>query len=110
MLRNGLEPWHVLVMVAVLVLLFGSKKLPDMARGLGKSMRILKAETAAMREGDPPAEGTAAEAVRPPAASVAGPASGAGPASAGEPATVAGPASAAGPASTPGAARQQRPS
>ncbi|AUY48214.1 Sec-independent protein translocase subunit TatA [Streptomyces sp. CB01881] len=86
MLRNGLEPWHVLVMVAVLVLLFGSKKLPDMARGLGKSMRILKAETAAMREGDPPAEGTAAEAVRPPAAT------------------------AAEPASAPGAARQQRPS
>ncbi|MFE5585501.1 Sec-independent protein translocase subunit TatA [Kitasatospora sp. NPDC056531] len=50
MLRNGLEPWHVLVMVAVLVLLFGSRKLPEMARGLGKSMRILKAETAAMRE------------------------------------------------------------
>ncbi|MFD8705466.1 Sec-independent protein translocase subunit TatA [Kitasatospora sp. NPDC059648] len=50
MLRNGLEPWHVLVMVTVLVLLFGSRKLPEMARGLGKSMRILKAETAAMRE------------------------------------------------------------
>ncbi|MFH8387502.1 Sec-independent protein translocase subunit TatA [Kitasatospora sp. NPDC018058] len=56
MLRNGLEPWHVLVMVAVLVLLFGSKKLPEMARGLGKSMRILKAETAAMREDGPPVE------------------------------------------------------
>ncbi|GAA1960049.1 Sec-independent protein translocase subunit TatA [Kitasatospora viridis] len=50
MLRNGLEPWHILVVVAVVVLLFGSKKLPDMARGLGKSMRILKAETAALRE------------------------------------------------------------
>ncbi|GAA2829736.1 Sec-independent protein translocase subunit TatA [Kitasatospora sp. CM 4170] len=63
MLRNGLEPWHLLVVVAVVVLLFGSKKLPDMARGLGKSMRILKAETAAMREAEaPPAAGdTAAE-------------------------------------------------
>ncbi|MET8622528.1 Sec-independent protein translocase subunit TatA [Kitasatospora sp. NPDC004669] len=55
MLRNGLEPWHLLVVLAVVVLLFGSKKLPDMARGLGKSMRILKAETAAMREEDPAA-------------------------------------------------------
>ncbi|WP_395292995.1 Sec-independent protein translocase subunit TatA [Kitasatospora hibisci] len=54
MLRNGLEPWHLLVVVAVVVLLFGSKKLPDMARGLGKSLRILKAETAAMREGEAP--------------------------------------------------------
>ncbi|WP_045702714.1 Sec-independent protein translocase subunit TatA [Streptomyces rubellomurinus] len=54
MLRNGLEPWHLLVMVAVLVLLFGSKKLPEMARGLGKSMRILKSETAALREDGAP--------------------------------------------------------
>ncbi|MFD4661264.1 Sec-independent protein translocase subunit TatA [Kitasatospora sp. NPDC058444] len=58
MLRNGLEPWHVLVTVAVLVLLFGSKKLPEMARGLGKSMRILKSETAAMREEEVPSGGS----------------------------------------------------
>ncbi|MEK2494966.1 Sec-independent protein translocase subunit TatA [Kitasatospora purpeofusca] len=56
MLRNGLEPWHLLVVLAVVILLFGSKKLPDMARGLGKSMRILKAETAAMREDGPAPE------------------------------------------------------
>ncbi|MGW7447556.1 Sec-independent protein translocase subunit TatA [Kitasatospora sp. NPDC054795] len=60
MLRNGLEPWHVLVTVAVLVLLFGSKKLPDMARGLGKSMRILKSETAALREEAAPPGGASA--------------------------------------------------
>ena len=57
MLRNGLEPWHLLVVLAVIILLFGSKKLPEMARGLGKSMRILKAETKALREDDAPAEG-----------------------------------------------------
>lgn len=64
MFRNGLEPWHIFLMVAVFVLLFGSKKLPEMARGLGKSMRILKAETKAMREDEPAAEadnGTAAQ-------------------------------------------------
>ncbi|MFJ8433004.1 Sec-independent protein translocase subunit TatA [Kitasatospora sp. NPDC094019] len=60
MLRNGLEPWHVLVVLAVVILLFGSKKLPEMARGLGKSMRILKAETKAMREDDTPAAADAA--------------------------------------------------
>ncbi|MFJ9441867.1 Sec-independent protein translocase subunit TatA [Kitasatospora sp. NPDC101235] len=60
MLRNGLEPWHILVVLAVVILLFGSKKLPEMARGLGKSMRILKAETKAMREEDTPADATAA--------------------------------------------------
>jgi sec-independent protein translocase protein TatA len=49
MLRNGLEPWHILLVVVICLLLFGSKKLPDAARGLGKSMRILKSEARAMR-------------------------------------------------------------
>ncbi|MFJ9632354.1 Sec-independent protein translocase subunit TatA [Streptomyces sp. NPDC091280] len=50
MLRNGLEPWHLLVVAIVVILLFGSKKLPEAARGLGKSMRILKSEAKAMKE------------------------------------------------------------
>ncbi|MFJ6082764.1 Sec-independent protein translocase subunit TatA [Streptomyces sp. NPDC092369] len=50
MLRNGLEPWHLLVVAILFILLFGSKKLPDAARGLGKSMRILKSEAKAMKE------------------------------------------------------------
>ncbi|MCX4966723.1 Sec-independent protein translocase subunit TatA [Streptomyces sp. NPDC079020] len=50
MLRNGLEPWHLLIVAIVLIVLFGSKKLPDTARALGKSMRILKSETKAMKE------------------------------------------------------------
>lgn len=50
MLRNGLEPWHLLLVAIVIILLFGSKKLPDAARGLGKSMRILKSEAKAMKE------------------------------------------------------------
>lgn len=50
MLRNALEPWHLLVVVLVMVVLFGSKKLPDTARALGKSMRILKSETKAMKD------------------------------------------------------------
>ncbi|MFB7620497.1 Sec-independent protein translocase subunit TatA [Kitasatospora sp. NPDC056181] len=53
MLRNAFEPWHLLVVVAVIALLFGSHKLPELARGLGRSMRILKAETRAMREDGP---------------------------------------------------------
>ncbi|MCB5911206.1 Sec-independent protein translocase subunit TatA [Streptomyces pinistramenti] len=50
MLRNAFEPWHLILIIAALVLLFGSKKLPDMARGLGRSMRILKSETKALKE------------------------------------------------------------
>jgi sec-independent protein translocase protein TatA len=50
MLRNGLEPWHLLIVAVVLIVLFGSKKLPDTARALGKSMRILKSEAKAIKE------------------------------------------------------------
>lgn len=50
MLRNGLEPWHLLVVAIVIIVLFGSKKLPDTARALGKSMRILKSEAKAMKD------------------------------------------------------------
>ncbi|MDH6215798.1 Sec-independent protein translocase subunit TatA [Streptomyces pseudovenezuelae] len=50
MLRNGLEPWHLLIVAIMIILLFGSKKLPEAARGLGKSMRILKSEAKAMKE------------------------------------------------------------
>ncbi|MFJ6073593.1 Sec-independent protein translocase subunit TatA [Streptomyces sp. NPDC093065] len=70
MLRNGLEPWHLLVVVVVFIALFGSKKLPDMARSLGKSARILKSEARAMRSEEEPA----APVVSPPGGS--GPAAG----------------------------------
>ncbi|MCX4830664.1 Sec-independent protein translocase subunit TatA [Streptomyces sp. NBC_00006] len=52
MFRNALEPWHLLVLGVVIIVLFGSKKLPDTARSLGKSLRILKSETKAMKESD----------------------------------------------------------
>ncbi|MFF1302364.1 Sec-independent protein translocase subunit TatA [Streptomyces sp. NPDC058307] len=64
MLRNGLEPWHLLIVAIVIIVLFGSKKLPEAARGLGKSMRILKSEAKAMKE-DGTAQSTAAPASAP---------------------------------------------
>ena len=56
---SSLSPWHVLIVVAVFVLLFGARKLPDAARSLGRSMRILKAETKALRDDDTGDEGRA---------------------------------------------------
>ncbi|GAC48447.1 Sec-independent protein translocase subunit TatA [Gordonia aichiensis] len=45
--------WHWLIVLVVVLLLFGSKKLPDAARGLGQSLRIFKSEVQEMqREGD----------------------------------------------------------
>jgi sec-independent protein translocase protein TatA len=38
------SPWKVLIIAAVVLILFGSRKMPDAARSLGRSMRILKAE------------------------------------------------------------------
>ncbi|MDT0462093.1 Sec-independent protein translocase subunit TatA [Streptomyces gibsoniae] len=54
MLRNGLEPWHLLIVAIVVIMVFGSKKLPDTARALGKSMRILKSEAKAMKDENAP--------------------------------------------------------
>jgi sec-independent protein translocase protein TatA len=56
---GGLQPWHWLIVIAVFVLLFGAKKLPDAARSLGKSMRIFKSEIKEMQADSKP-EGTAA--------------------------------------------------
>lgn len=41
---GALSPWHWAILILVVVLLFGSKRLPDAARSLGKSMRIFKSE------------------------------------------------------------------
>ncbi|MFF8986652.1 Sec-independent protein translocase subunit TatA [Streptomyces globisporus] len=54
MLRNGLEPWHLLILAVVAIAVFGSKKLPDTARALGKSVRILKSEARAMKDESTP--------------------------------------------------------
>jgi sec-independent protein translocase protein TatA len=41
---NGLQPWHLIILLVVVIVVFGSRKLPDAARSLGKSMRIFKSE------------------------------------------------------------------
>lgn len=51
---GALSIWHWLIVLAVVLLLFGSKKLPDAARGLGRSMRIFKSEIKEMQNDDKP--------------------------------------------------------
>ena len=48
----NLGPWEILIIAGVIILLFGARKMPAMARSLGQSMRILKAETKGMRNDD----------------------------------------------------------
>lgn len=47
---GALKPWHIAVLVVVLILLFGAKRLPDAARSLGRSLRIIKAETKSLHD------------------------------------------------------------
>jgi sec-independent protein translocase protein TatA len=37
-----LSDWHIIVLLFIVVLLFGGKKLPELARGLGEAMREFK--------------------------------------------------------------------
>jgi sec-independent protein translocase protein TatA len=43
------EPSHILLLLIVVVVLFGAKRLPDSARSLGKSLRIFKSEMKEMK-------------------------------------------------------------
>ena len=47
------SPWKILIVALVIIVLFGSKKLPSAARSLGQSMRILKKEVSGLHEDEP---------------------------------------------------------
>lgn len=65
---------EIILILSVVVLLFGAKKLPELARGSGRALRIFKAETKGLidEDDDKPAEPKPLEAreaeVTPPAA------------------------------------------
>jgi sec-independent protein translocase protein TatA len=56
------SPWKILIVAVVLIVLFGSKKLPHAARSLGQSMRILKREVQGLHDEDESAPAAAAQA------------------------------------------------
>lgn len=47
---GDLSPWHLLIIAAIVLVLFGSAKLPRLAKSLGESMRIFKSETQKLHE------------------------------------------------------------
>jgi sec-independent protein translocase protein TatA len=51
------RPWHILVLLIVVVVLFGSKRLPDSARSLGRSLRIFKSEMKELNKDDDKSDG-----------------------------------------------------
>lgn len=53
---GGLQGWHLIIVLAVILLLFGAAKLPALAKSVGQSARVFKGEMKAMKEEDGPAE------------------------------------------------------
>jgi|SRR5690348_11176956 sec-independent protein translocase protein TatA len=47
------SPWHILIVLLVLVVLFGSAKLPKAAKSMGEAMRIFKKEAQKLHDDDP---------------------------------------------------------
>ena len=46
--------WELVLVVIVIMVLFGAKRLPEASRSLGRSLRIFKAETKGLRDDDTP--------------------------------------------------------
>ncbi len=60
------QGWEWILIVLVILLLFGSAKLPDLARGTGRALRIFKAETKGLRDDDAQVADHAETATAPP--------------------------------------------
>jgi len=59
----GIGPPEIILIILVIVLLFGAKKLPELARGSGRALRIFKAETKGLMD-DEDDDATKTEAQR----------------------------------------------
>ena len=49
---GAFKPWHRIVILVLLILLFGANKLPDIAANLGQSLKVFKKEVKELREED----------------------------------------------------------
>jgi sec-independent protein translocase protein TatA len=58
-------PTHWIIIALLVLVLFGAKRLPDAARGLGRSLRIFKSEMSEMQSEDTPAAQSPAPAPAP---------------------------------------------
>jgi sec-independent protein translocase protein TatA len=57
--RNLIDhPAFLIILILLVVVLFGAKRLPDAARSLGRSMRIFKSEVKEMKEDGKPSSST----------------------------------------------------
>ncbi|MDR2454047.1 MAG: Sec-independent protein translocase subunit TatA [Bifidobacteriaceae bacterium] len=71
-----MKPWHIVVLIIVLLLVFGASKLPDVAKSIGQSLKVFKKEMSELRDdgsGGAAAAAAAAAAAPPPAVYPAAP-------------------------------------
>ena len=62
---GAFRPVHILILILVVLVLFGAKKLPDVARSLGRSMRIFKSEVEEMKnDGKTPPSAASSDTVK----------------------------------------------
>jgi len=65
---GNLTGWHLLIIVAIVLLLFGATRLPALARSIGQSTKIFREEMKTGSTTTPDAAGTAAATPADPAA------------------------------------------
>lgn len=68
---NAFKGWHIIVLLVVILLLFGARRLPDLARSVGESLRIFKREVKDLTDDDTPSTGTPAAGSNPSSAAPA---------------------------------------
>ncbi|MCP2265351.1 Sec-independent protein translocase subunit TatA [Promicromonospora thailandica] len=57
---GAMQPWHWIVLLVVVLLLFGSTRLPGLAKSVGQSMKIFRKEMKDLRDDDKGRDGDAA--------------------------------------------------
>lgn len=61
----NLTGWHLLILLAVILLLFGAARLPALAKSIGQSARVFRGEMKQLKAEDEPADGTTATSGQP---------------------------------------------
>jgi sec-independent protein translocase protein TatA len=70
---GAMKPMHWIVLLVIVLLLFGAKRLPDLAKSVGQSLKIFKKEIKELNDDDTPATPATPPAATPPAATPAAP-------------------------------------
>jgi sec-independent protein translocase protein TatA len=57
-MRGLFEGWHVILLLILVIVLFGAKRLPDVAKSVGQSLKIFKGEMKDLTKDDAPVTDT----------------------------------------------------